>query len=59
MPVQHAVTFWEALWPDMGPVEVTRVRVTAKEFNDAEKYGPRAELYLLFTTKHESRDRTS
>ena len=29
------------------PVEVTRVRVTAKEFNDAKKYGPLAELCLL------------
>ena len=33
--------------PTCIPVEVTRVRATAKEFNDAKKYGPHAELCLL------------
>ena len=41
---QHAGTSWEASWPHMNPVEVTRVRVTARELDDAKTYGPHAEL---------------
>ena len=55
---QHAGTsLGEALWPYMNPVQVTGVRVTAKEFNDAKKFGPHSGPYFLFTMKHEARDR--
>ena len=53
---QHAGTFWEASWHYTSPVEVIRVRVTAKEFNDAEKVrtARRALLILLPSTIRET-----
>ena len=45
---QHIGTFLEAFWPYVNSVEVIRVRGTAKEFNDAKKFIPHAELYLFF-----------
>ena len=44
---QHAGMSWEALWPCLSPVDVTRVHVSAKEFNDAKKYGPHAEVHFF------------
>ena len=62
MLAQHAGTFWEALRLYLSPAEVIRVRVTAKEFNDAKTYGPHAELYFFLLrsmsreTEHVSRN---
>ena len=54
---QHAGMFREALWPHMHPVEVTRVRVTAKEFNDAKKVRTTRRALLVSSSEHEARDR--
>ena len=51
---QHAGTFM-AVWSHMNPVEVTGVRATAKEFNDAKKCGPHAQL-LSFPLRHMRRE---
>ena len=37
----------EALWPFLCTSEIFQLRVTVEEFNDAKKYGPRAELFFL------------
>ena len=57
-PLGTRCTRWKGLTAeqsDHAGVEVIRVRVSTKEFNDARKYGPHAELYFSFATEHESR----
>ena len=39
---------WKSLWPCLGAVDVIRVRVTAKTFNDAKMYGRHSELFFFF-----------
>ena len=38
---------WQSLWPRLNALDVSRVRATAKSFNDAKKYGRHAELFFI------------
>ena len=38
---------WESMWLLLSAFNVTRVRVTAKSFNNAKKYGRHAELFFF------------
>ena len=44
---------WEALWSCLSAFDILQNRVTVKEFNDARKYGPHAELYFSLLTRPE------
>ena len=41
--------FWKPLWPSLNTVDVLRIRGAAKEFNDAKKHGPHADLFFCHT----------
>ena len=44
---QNGWPFWEVFWQCLNAFDVIRVRAPAKEFNDAKKYGPHAELHFF------------
>ena len=47
---------WESLWPSLGALEVIRVRVTPKKFNDAKKHGGHAVLFILLQNMRRETD---
>ena len=47
MMEQNGGLFWEALLPCMCALHILQIRVTAKEFNDAKKCRPHADLYFF------------
>ena len=44
---QNGGPVWEALWPCTCTLDILQIRVTAKAFHDAKKYGSHAELFFL------------